>query len=611
MNILLFALIALFVAITALGYAAKVAMDIVKGIANGMFGIEIEIINWLGRSSLGHRASIPNILLTDSSLGSKADPQRDALKNYTPKAGVLPRLETVLFKGSAKGIFGSLPQPTCVMDIEELPSICRMSAAPTFEPMWAILKQVPSYPIRPPSKLPELPAPPLWNPWHDEIPAPVFEPPLYKGRLSILNRFVHAAYKGEMDRVDTARACKAEIEDAMSKRNTQMERLAAQAANRSKQANAAQEEAFARAMSRYNQDAKSYAEDFLAEQALVRAHWEQTQLAGSDGLLARIDLALRTMSLPDAVPREAQSRFDTDSGVLIHEQRFPDLGELEYVKFVEQKAGHVIKPVNQKELKNVSTKLYPAICLRLACEIVRLDNENIVKAVAINGWAEFTDKATGQRKRAYCASIFATKEQIAALNIAAVDPETAFSSLKGIVARSLEITPIAPIIRLDTNDPRFVDAKEVLARMAEGENLAAMDWGDFEHLCRELFERAFASTGAEVKITQASRDHGVDAIIFDPDPLRGGKIVIQAKRYTNVVDVSAVRDLYGAVINEGAIKGILVTTSYYGSDSYSFAKDKPLTLLAGRELLGLLEQHGYKFRIDLAEAKQMMSKVRG
>jgi restriction system protein len=142
--------------------------------------------------------------------------------------------------------------------------------------------------------------------------------------------------------------------------------------------------------------------------------------------------------------------------------------------------------------------------------------------------------------------------------------------------------------------------------MAEGDNLASMDWEDFEHLCRELFERAFASTGAEVKVTQASRDQGVDAVVFDPDPLRGGKIVIQAKRYTNTVDVSAVRDLYGAVINEGAVKGILVTTSHYGPESYSFSKDKPLTLLNGHELLGLLEQHGYKFRINLAEAKGML-----
>ena len=82
--------------------------------------------------------------------------------------------------------------------------------------------------------------------------------------------------------------------------------------------------------------------------------------------------------------------------------------------------------------------------------------------------------------------------------------------------------------------------------------------------------------------------------------------MIQAKRYTNTVDVAAVRDLYGTVHNEGAMKGILVTTSFYGPEAYSFAKDKPLTLLDGPQLLGLLELHGYKFRIDLAEAKRLL-----
>jgi restriction endonuclease Mrr len=55
---------------------------------------------------------------------------------------------------------------------------------------------------------------------------------------------------------------------------------------------------------------------------------------------------------------------------------------------------------------------------------------------------------------------------------------------------------------------------------------------------------------------EASRDGGVDAIVFDPDPIRGGKIVIQAKRYTNTVSVSAVRDLFGTIHNEGLIKEV-------------------------------------------------------
>lgn len=134
-------------------------------------------------------------------------------------------------------------------------------------------------------------------------------------------------------------------------------------------------------------------------------------------------------------------------------------------------------------------------------------------------------------------------------------------------------------------------------------NLAEMDWEEFEHLVRQVFEWEFSDKGGEVNVTQSSRDGGVDAIVFDPDPIRGGKIIIQAKRYTNTVPVSAVRDLYGTIINEDANKGILITTSDYGPDSYKFAQGKPITLLNGGHLLYLMEKHGRNARIDIKEAK--------
>jgi restriction system protein len=71
----------------------------------------------------------------------------------------------------------------------------------------------------------------------------------------------------------------------------------------------------------------------------------------------------------------------------------------------------------------------------------------------------------------------------------------------------------------------------------------------------------------DTKQTRPSRDGGVDCVAFDQRPMFGGKVVIQAKRYPNTVDVSSVRDLYGTVQNEGASKGILVTTSGYGQAS--------------------------------------------
>ncbi len=56
-------------------------------------------------------------------------------------------------------------------------------------------------------------------------------------------------------------------------------------------------------------------------------------------------------------------------------------------------------------------------------------------------------------------------------------------------------------------------------------------------------------------------------------------------------------------MNEGANKGILVTTSQFGPDAYEFVKDKPLSLIDGSRLLFLLQQHGHNVKIDLGEAK--------
>jgi restriction system protein len=118
---------------------------------------------------------------------------------------------------------------------------------------------------------------------------------------------------------------------------------------------------------------------------------------------------------------------------------------------------------------------------------------------------------------------------------------------------------------------------------------------EFEQLITNLFEKM----GLETRLTQASRDGGVDCVAYDPRPVFGGKVVIQAKRYKHTVGVSAVRDLYGTMQNEGATKGILVTTSGYGKASFDFADGKPLELLSGSHLLYLLaENAGIEARIQ-------------
>ncbi|MFC4908111.1 restriction endonuclease [Actinomadura gamaensis] len=83
----------------------------------------------------------------------------------------------------------------------------------------------------------------------------------------------------------------------------------------------------------------------------------------------------------------------------------------------------------------------------------------------------------------------------------------------------------------------------------------------------------------------------------DPHPITGGKFVIQAKLYTRTVEPTHVRDLWGTVQHEGATKGIMITTSGDGPDSYRFANGKPLKLIDGTGLLALCHEQGVPARI--------------
>ena len=325
-------------------------------------------------------------------------------------------------------------------------------------------------------------------------------------------------------------------------------------------------------------------------------------------VIERLDYVLDTMKLPASVPHTWDIDFDEEQKIVVIEIALPDVVHQPPRKIVMLKSGAVTKPLNQTEKKDFVPKIHPAILLRTGYEVFRSDTDETIALLVLNGWIKFDDPATGINTKAYTASLMVERDQIKTLNLTKIDPFVAFTNLHGKSAGKLvEIIPIEPMLSLNRKDSRFVNAKEVLTGLGPETNLAAMDWQDFEHLIRELFEKEFSGRGAEVKITQASRDRGVDAVVFDPDPIHGGKYVIQAKRYTHTVDVSSVRDLCAVVKKEGASRGILVTTSTYGADAYAFANNEPVTLLNGAELLGLLKKHGYTFRINLQEARRSIS----
>ena len=319
------------------------------------------------------------------------------------------------------------------------------------------------------------------------------------------------------------------------------------------------------------------------------------------------DLVLSNSSYLDYFPQDYQLDFNANNGILIVDYSLPSpdqIPKVKEVRFLQSKNELKEVLVSEAEANKRYDSLLYQVCLRTIHELLEADAADAVRAVVFNGWVQSTDPATGKDLNACVLSVQAQKEVFINIDLARVEPKACFKSLKGIGSSKLHsLAAVPPVMVMNREDSRFVQGRDVVNSLDDSVNLAAMDWEEFEHLIRELFEAEFASAGGEVKVTQASRDGGVDAVAFDPDPIRGGKIVIQAKRYTNVVGVSAVRDLFGTVMNEGATKGILVTTSDYGPDAYEFAKGKPLTLLNGGNLLHLLEKHGHRARIDLKDAK--------
>jgi restriction system protein len=292
---------------------------------------------------------------------------------------------------------------------------------------------------------------------------------------------------------------------------------------------------------------------------------------------------------PDAVSSEVG--YGPDSRHLVVDLELPELSVIpEVTGFRYVKATDRIEPIIRPPVKRktVYANLLCQVALKCIDTVVRGGPSSAVECLTLNGMLDTIDPATGRQVRVCLLSVRITTDAFHTLNLGQVQPEHCLRSLKASVSRApAELLPVKPLIELDMVDPRFVTTLDVMSELDHRPNLMELTPTEFEGLITNLF----AGMGLDTRQTRPSRDGGVDCVAFDSRPIFGGKVVIQAKRYKNTVGVSAVRDLFGTVVNEGASKGILVTTSGYGKAAFEFAKGKPLELLDGANLLHLLAEH--------------------
>ncbi len=345
---------------------------------------------------------------------------------------------------------------------------------------------------------------------------------------------------------------------------------------------------------------------FVAKMTQRNAEVEELEKAYKDGdpeaVVTYNVMVLELSQYPEDFPQEFRVAYSPESKELVIEYELPNAdivpAEAEH-KFVKARDEIQVKPRKATEIKSTYQDIVASVCLRTIHEVLEADQGNHISVVSINGFVQTVDRATGRDIRPCLISARVTAKSFLEIDLARIEKRACLRSLGAQVSPApFECVAIKPIVNFDMFDRRFVEGSDVLAELDARPNLMDLNPFEFENLVGNLFMQM----GLDTRQTQTSRDGGVDVIAFDTRPIFGGKVVIQAKRYKNTVGIAAARDLYGTMINEGASKGILITTSHYGSATYEFVKDKPIELIDGAGMLYLLEHHtNTKARIIMPE----------
>jgi restriction system protein len=296
---------------------------------------------------------------------------------------------------------------------------------------------------------------------------------------------------------------------------------------------------------------------------------------------------------PDGFPRQVSAAYDPAAGQLVLDWELPAydvVPEAKSVRYVSSTDTDRESPRPVTQRRALYREVLAQCMLLVLHELFAADEQRALDSVTLNGFVDGHDPTTGRPGHIHLATVMAPHSTFRDLHLAQVDAGSCLvDALRGqLSARPDQLAAVRP-----SRTPQEVGNRVVTHGSEEEPDLHEMDPIAFENLVADLFR----AMGMQAVTTQRSGDGGVDVDALDPAPIRGGKIVVQVKRYRNTVQPTAVRDLYGTVQDTGANKGVLVTTSRFGPGSHTFANGKPLELISGPELVDLLHRHGLRGRL--------------
>lgn len=351
------------------------------------------------------------------------------------------------------------------------------------------------------------------------------------------------------------------------------------------------------AMEHYGRDFEAFVvEKEQAWEAYVKQK-EAFERGEGEAIVNVVNEVLSALEAPENFIQEYDTTLDIQNQTAKILLRVPDMQELKWYQgyvYVADQKRIVPVPFRPEAHKELYEELLCQVVLLVAHRIFLYVMSPHVNVLQVRGYVRSIDPATGRPVDTYVIMLDITRDVLATINLELVQPRACVRRLDGgfgentgqVMSKAMVLNR-ASIALTPTGMSGRSPEKPLI-------NLATIDWREFEHLVGELFRKIFRGHGVTISVTQASRDGGVDIVVKDPDPLRGGKFVVQVKRYTNMVPIETVRALYGTMLKEKATKGFLVATSRFSDNSRDFVRDLPITLIDGPALLAYFKQYGYE-----------------
>ena len=101
----------------------------------------------------------------------------------------------------------------------------------------------------------------------------------------------------------------------------------------------------------------------------------------------------------------------------------------------------------------------------------------------------------------------------------------------------------------------------------------------------KLAEQVYKKLGYSVQHVGQTGDHGIDVLLINPN---NKKEIVQCKQWSKPVGEAALRDLYGAMMHDQAVRGWIWAPRGFSGPAKAWAKGKPIVLVDDMEINRLI-----------------------